>query len=249
MAANEEERRGWEEIRSGALDAAEHHFRRALELDPHRVDALNGLGTVYLSWGEFEEARELFQLAVMQARYRLPQRRRLAGGWKDEELRPYLRGLYQLAVSFIRQRLWVEAVRPLEEILTWDEDGIRGEVYYRLGQIALHLGDNVAAVERLKRTPPQHPFACYLLALAYLQEGREAEADRMMSRAVIRHPEIAPLLIHYPAVMPIPAHETRDLDFRRLIRFVEETAELWDQAARDRLQEHLAALAAHQAER
>lgn len=48
----------------GDLDAAEHHYRQELELDPTDVDGYNGLSKIYKAQGRSEEALEQLNLAI-----------------------------------------------------------------------------------------------------------------------------------------------------------------------------------------
>jgi tetratricopeptide (TPR) repeat protein len=62
------------------LDEAEHAFRRALQINPGHVEALNSLGLVLLNVrGRLEEARDCFQKALFINADYAPARRNLAG--------------------------------------------------------------------------------------------------------------------------------------------------------------------------
>jgi tetratricopeptide (TPR) repeat protein len=46
------------------LDAAEQYLRKALELNPHCVDAVVNFGELYLQRGDYQHARECFETAL-----------------------------------------------------------------------------------------------------------------------------------------------------------------------------------------
>ncbi len=60
-------RRGAERHRSGDLDGAESHYRRALRITPHHPDALNLLGVAARQRGELDTALDLAARAVAAA--------------------------------------------------------------------------------------------------------------------------------------------------------------------------------------
>jgi tetratricopeptide (TPR) repeat protein len=224
LAARDEELLGWRRLEEGRLDEAEGHFRRSLEMDPARVDALNGLGSVYLSWDELDEAAELFQMAIAMAEPALPRRRRRTG-WQDPTLRPYLRALYSLAMTRIRRGAVEDAVYPLEELIGWDGAGLDGEAYLLLGQCRQRLGFVVDAHACYEKARVKHVHAWYLYGLTAYLLGRHDEAARSFKTAAALLPEVAPLLAFHPRVRGFPG---RGGDaHRHAVKFVEATVSLW----------------------
>ncbi|MCY0884482.1 MAG: tetratricopeptide repeat protein [Firmicutes bacterium] len=236
MAAQEEEAQGWQDIAQGELEAAERHFRRALELDPSRADALNGLGTVYLSWGDLEEAAELFRMAILQAEQDLPRRKRRTG-WQDAQVRPYVRGLYHLSLTQIRRGLWDEAIDLLRELIAWDSGGMDGEAHYLLGQMQQRHGRLEEAAAAYTAASAHLDEAWYALGLVRFLEGREREARAAWREALGRLPGVVPFLLYYPRLVPIPAPRIEDTPFLILRRYVIDNADLWTSAARAALEE------------
>ncbi|MCL6563917.1 MAG: tetratricopeptide repeat protein [Firmicutes bacterium] len=234
MIAADEEKLGWKEVESGRLEAAEAHFRRALELDPERADALNGLGVVYLSWGEYAQAEELFAMAVRQARERLPQRRRV-GRQDAEALVPYWRGLYQLAVTFARQGLWEEVLPPLDTLLGWGPSPYTADAFFLLGEAQHRLGHRKAAALAYEEAAQERPLAWYALGLVERQVGFEDDAWEHFAKAVRRAPEAAPLILFYPKVLALPVFPSASESFAEAAGFVAEQIDLWDEASREML--------------
>ncbi|MBX5468054.1 MAG: tetratricopeptide repeat protein [Firmicutes bacterium] len=231
MIAADEERLGWKEVELGRLEAAEAHFRRALELDPSRADALNGLGVVYLSWGEYAQAEELFEMAVRQARERLPQRRRV-GRADAEALVPYWRGLYQLAVTFARQGLWEEVLAPLDTLLGWGPSPYTADAFFLLGEAQQRLGQLKAAALAYEEAAEERPLAWYSLGLVEHQAGFVDDAWDHWQRAVRRAPEAAPLILFYPKVLALPVFQSGAEAFEEAAGFVAEQIDLWDKESR-----------------
>jgi tetratricopeptide (TPR) repeat protein len=238
LAARDEELLGWRRLQEGRLDEAEGHFRRSLEMDPARVDALNGLGSVYLSWNELDEAAELFQMAIQMAEPELPRRRRRAG-WQDPGLRPYLRALYSLAMTRIRRGAVEAAVGPLEDLIGWDAGGLDGEAFLLLGQCRQRLGQIEEAHSFYEKARVKHVHAWYLHGLTAYLLGHLDEAARSLRTAGTLLPEVAPLVAFHPQVRGLMV-ESADETHRHAVRFVESTAGLWTADSRKFLREVLA---------
>lgn len=240
MAAQEEEAQGWQDIAQGQLEEAELHFRRALELDPSRADALNGLGTVYLSWGDLEEAAELFRMAILQAEQDLPRRKRRTG-WHDAQVRPYVRGLYHLSLTQIRRGLWDDAVDLLRELIAWDSGGMDGEAHYLLGQMHQRHGRLEEAEAAYEAAGGHLDEAWYALVLVRFLGGRPIEARAAWREALSRLPAVVPFLLYYPRLLPIPSPKIEDTGFLVLRRYVIDNADLWTEEAKAALAELAAA--------
>ncbi|MDA8200776.1 MAG: tetratricopeptide repeat protein [Thermaerobacter sp.] len=232
MAAREEEMLGWKRLEQGQLDRAEGHFRRSLEMDPDRVEALNGLGQVYMAWDELDEAAELFQMALAIAEPNLPRGKRRTG-WHDPHVRPYLRSLHLLAMTRIRRGAYQSAAEPLETMLAWDATGVDGEAYLLLGQCRQRLGEVEVADACYEKARLKHPHAWYLYGLTRLLLGHGPDAVHCFKAAVDVVPEVAPLLAFYPRVRGIggegaPRH-------RQAVQFVNATVDLFTRESRELL--------------
>lgn len=236
MLAPEEEQLGWKHIANGQLENAESHFRRALELDPLRADALNGLGTVYLEWGELEQAQELFQMAIAQAEVQLPRMKRHTG-WDDELVRPYLRGLNQLSLTFSKMGYWAGVQQALEELLAWDQEGLQGRAFALLGEAHLRSGHLTEALSAYQKAP-HTPEIAYTLGLVFFANGRRKEARQAWLEAYRRLPEALPLLCHYPIVRAIGG--ASDTNFGRAARYAFAIQDLWTTESRAELEQCVA---------
>lgn len=235
LAARDEEILGWQRLEEGRLEEAEGHFRRSLELDPDRIDALNGLGMVYLRWDDLDEAAELFQMAIAMAEPLLPRRKRRTG-WQDPAVRPYIRALMALAVTRVRRGAYDEAVAPLETAIAWDPGGAEGEAFLWLGQCHHRLGDLARAREAYGWARAKRPEAWFLHGLVADLMGDAAEARRSFRTGADLFPELTPLLAYYPRVRGFPGGPGHGR-YAQAVAFVEETIDLWTASAQRHLLE------------
>lgn len=231
MVAFEEEELGWLEMQAGQLEAAEDHFRRALELDPMRSDSLIGLGVVYLTWGELEDAEELFEMARMRAEVDLPKpgspRRR-----NDPLVVPYLRALYHLAVTSIRQGLWDEAEVVLQQILVWDDHGMDGEAFPLLAEAYHRRGRLEEAAHYYERALDRDLWSWYSLGAVYLSMGNRAAAQSVLSHALEQAPEVGCWIMYFPKVVPLPNGTLLDDTFRQAVSYLVDHIDLWPEPLR-----------------
>ena len=231
MVAFEEEEMGWLEMRAGQLEAAEDHFRRALELEPTRSDSLIGLGVVYLAWGEVEDAEELFHLALVRAEERLPQKRGSQAG-TDPKVRPYLRALYHLAVTAIRRSLWEEAEVFLRQMLAWDPDGMEGEAFPLLGEAYHRRGRLEEAAYYYECALERDLWSWYSLGAVYLAVGKEAAAEPLLRHALQKAPELGRWIMYFPKVVPLPGGTIADDAFRQSVSYLLDHIDLWPESSR-----------------
>ena len=225
MASREQEQEGWRCLEEGRLEEAEGFFRRALELDPDRVEALLGLGQVYLNWDELYEAAELFQMAMALAEPRLPRGRRVNP--RDAAVRAYVEGLGLLALTRVRRLAWEEAVLPLQEILVWDEGGRDGETHLLLGYCRHRMGDLDGAVAAYAAARERHPAAWYLHGLVALKLGHLEEAAVSFQEGWRIWPEAATLIAYWPRVVGLPRRGPASLSAMDPARFTSMTIDLW----------------------
>lgn len=236
LVADDEERLGWLSIQSGEYQIAERHFRQALAVDPFRADALNGLGVILLKEGDLEQARELFEMALSHAEQELPRRKRHTG-WNDDSVRPYLRGLYYMALLFIQDDHWDQVRQPLEELVAWDSSGIDGEAYYLLGQAYHRLGRLEEAIDAYRNAQDHYAEVTYSIGLAYFDLKKMQEARRIWQEAIRQFPEIALFVSYYPRVRPIPLKRSDSTHFLQASRYIEQNGDLWTEESRRTLNE------------
>jgi tetratricopeptide (TPR) repeat protein len=229
VAAEDLEREGWQYLAEGRLEEAEGMFRRALELNPDRAEALMGLGQVYVAWDDVDDAIELFQMALSLIEPRLPRGRRRVSP-SDPVVRPYCDGLAWLAFARMRRDQWQEAIAPLEEILAWDPGGRDGEIWLWLGLCHHRLGQWSDALRCYDRARPKQPAGWYLYGLVAIKTGATAEAVKSFRVGADVWPEAAPLLAYYPRVRGLDRHPTPPAPDDRhadAVHFVEATIDLW----------------------
>ncbi len=235
MVAFEEEELGWQDMHAGQLEAAEDHFRRALDLDPMRSGSLVGLGVVYLTWGDLEDAEELFHLALLQAEEDLPDGLR-PGSTHEPLLKPYLRALYYLAVTSVRQGRWQEAEVFLQQMLTWDAEGMEGEAFPLLAEAYHRSGHLEEAAYYYERSLDRDPWSWYSLGAVYLSLGDVSSAETLLRQALNQIPEVGQWIMHFPKVVPLPNGTLVDEAFRQAVSYLVDHIDLWPESSRKELQ-------------
>ncbi|MBI2685714.1 MAG: protein kinase [Acidobacteria bacterium] len=142
-----------------APGSAEQAFLRALELDPHRIEALTGLAThVYAAQGRFDEAANILSKADPAAMHTI-----LALGWLH-----FWRGDYEGAVGQCRQAFKVNSSDP--------------EVYLLLGRAYAALGqyrEAIIACGRGRVLAPEDARIAGALSYSYGRSGQADEANRL----------------------------------------------------------------------
>lgn len=234
MSEQEEAQRGWTSVANQDWRQAEEHFRRALEVDPFHADALTGMAALYLRAGDVDQARELCEMATAQAERELPRTKRHTGWW-DEKIRPYIRALYYLSLSYVRQEAWALAQPALEEIMAWDVTGMEGEAVDLLAQVLHRIERWEEAVHAYLQAAEYIPEDYYTAGLLLFRMGKHREAERFWRRALERRPRLATLIAHHPRVVPNPRGGFNDPEFARMIDYLEYQIELWDTASKEEL--------------
>ena len=95
---------GWARFNSGDSEGAIPAFEKCVELEPNHPAALNGLGQVYLSWREFDQAKKFLTKAAPQA----------PAAWYGLARLYLLTGKYTAAERWIKKAL---ATSPNDESL------------------------------------------------------------------------------------------------------------------------------------
>ena len=234
MSNEDDIAQGWDNLAEWKWLEAEGHFKRVLEADPFCPDALTGMAALYLRIGDADQARELCEMATAQAERELPRAKRHTG-WNDEKVRPYLKALYYLALSYIRQEAWALAQPALEEILAWDSTGLEGDALDLLAQVLHRIERWEEAVQTYLLAAEYFPEDYYTVGLILLSLGKRRDAERFWRRALELCPGLAFLIIHYPKITLNPRGAFWDEDFGRMVEYLEYQGELWDMASRSEL--------------
>ncbi|PSR22157.1 MAG: hypothetical protein C7B45_08000 [Sulfobacillus acidophilus] len=234
MTKEDDAQQGWDFMANREWEQAEMAFRQVLAVDPFYPDALTGMAALYLRLDEIEQARELCEMATSQAERALPRTKRHTG-WEDESVRPYLRALYYLALTYIRQEAWALAQPALEEIVAWDVGGMEGEALDLLAQVLHRIGRVEEAVHAYVQAAEYLPEDYYTAGLLLWRRGKRREAERFWRRALEHCPGLATLIVHFPRVLPNPRGVLHDPDFGRMVEYLEYQGELWDDASKAEL--------------
>jgi type IV pilus assembly protein PilF len=132
----------------GKQEDAIRHYKQALELNPSFSEAKNGLGTVYLDQGRYDEAIKLFEEALADMRYREPH---IAEG--------------NLGIALYRKGNPEQALQHLRAAITLQPKFCLG--HRLLGIIASEQGNYVSACQEFAR----YRDSCPEVADAYYREG------------------------------------------------------------------------------
>lgn len=207
-------------VTQGQLGAAEQEYRRAIALEPNRVEFHQSLATLLRSQGRTQEAS---QVANKILRLNNENAELLA---KLEE-QPLLQ-----AYGTEDYRQQAENARALLE-----QYPMMVQAYLELGSSLLKLGQFVDSTEALiaaTELSPDNPLAQYLLSLALADMGEEARSDSAYQTALALYPDIGqpgvfrkvsssrygPLRRAYVGfVQPVPAPQTLSARLSRLPSF------------------------------
>jgi NADP-dependent 3-hydroxy acid dehydrogenase YdfG/Flp pilus assembly protein TadD len=145
-----------------------------LAQDDENTDLLNKLAEDYIQKGEYENAKITLN--------------------KIKDLDPFYPNVHlQIAIlefHFLKQNVKVALDHIEKAILQNEKDS---EPYYQKGLMLNHLGAEEEKIrwqfEKAIELNPQHPFACYELALSYLKIGDIKQAHELYQRSIEINPE------------------------------------------------------------
>lgn len=169
----------------GKPEEAIENYRKALEIRPEYSAAKNGLGTVYLDLGRYDEAIKLFEEALNDMRYPTPHIAQTNLGWAQFKKGEVEKAVESTRSAIISSPKFCAAHRNLGEIL--DHQGKTAEscesytkfrescpeyaeAYYREGVCLVKLGRAEEAKQAFagcqSKAKPEQTFAkdCKLLA-------------------------------------------------------------------------------------
>jgi len=148
------------------LIAAEHHYRKALEIQPEFSAALINLGKVLHRQGELAEARELYERAL--------------------EIHPgAVEAHNNLGVLAMDQGDYGSALGHLERALRSNPDHLdTNKNLYRLHSAAGNWISALPYARKEVELSPQDPQAAYDLGAALFNTGQKAEARSWFERAL-----------------------------------------------------------------
>ena len=177
---------------SGDRKAAGRFYRRALKLDEAHADSHNHLGIVALERRRLSDAATHFEAAIEGgSRHLVKERGRVEWGWTEN--RPFLRGLYNLALVRTEQRRHDEALEIQQDLLfrnPGDNQGVR----WVMGETLHRLGRREEAIEAY-RNAQEEPGCCFGLALALYESGEEGQAGVALLGGIAANQYIVPMLL------------------------------------------------------
>jgi tetratricopeptide (TPR) repeat protein len=190
----------------GDLNAAEQHFRHAIDVNPSSLAAYSALGQVYLSQNRLEQARQEFdKLASLRSDpvgpktmvgmiYDLQNRPEDAKRTYEEAVRlggrtgvaannlawHYAESGEQLDVALELARTAKQQIPNSHEV-----DDTLGWVYFKRGMTTMAI----PPLERSVKAAPDVAMYHYHLGLAYAKAGRQQDARRALERALKLQPD------------------------------------------------------------
>jgi pentatricopeptide repeat protein len=167
----------------GDFAEAEHHFERAVQLNPNYTEAQLNLMVTYNDLGKYEEARKIY--AEMRSR----------GQEKGRELDPFAKGKIanmhaELSQAYQDMGMTVEAIREMEKATTLCPTF--ADLLTRLGMLYRDSGDLARAKEKFlaaKDANPKYPQARLLLGVLLLSGGENDKAISEFEAVLSLDPE------------------------------------------------------------
>jgi tetratricopeptide (TPR) repeat protein len=166
---------GFRLLEQGDIVAAEAQFRSALAKNPNDADALGGLGSIRLRQEAFDEAARLLD----QARSR---DKRGGAQWKKAADSAHYWALMQEVTDARQAGRLNEVEGKLQQALGYDSKEPTGQVM--LADLYTERRETAKAeaiYRQVLRTSPMNPGAFRGLIFILVQDGRDAEAMRMVS--------------------------------------------------------------------
>ncbi len=159
-------------LTEGNVQAAFVELQKAFQLNPDNKDVLNGLGLVYLQFGEFGHAKKFFLKAVS-----------IDSEFSDAH--------HNLGVTYINVRQWGAAIDSFKRALANPLYQTPEKSYYLLGISYYRSGQFDLAINAFKdsiRRSPRFNLPYYGLALSYNKTGRYGDAAMIIARAIEADP-------------------------------------------------------------
>ncbi|MBI5212043.1 MAG: tetratricopeptide repeat protein [Nitrospirae bacterium] len=163
---------GFSHLNEGNVQAAFVELQKAFQLNPDNKDVMNGLGLVYLQFGEFGHAKDFFMKAVSV----------------DSE---FSDAHHNLGVTYINVRQWGAAIDSFKRALANPLYQTPEKSYYLLGISYYRSGQFDPAINAFKdslKRSPRFILPYYGLALVYNKIGRYGDAAAVMSWAIEADP-------------------------------------------------------------
>lgn len=185
---------GMEHWWAGDRKAAAKLFRRALAIDSRHADAHNHLGIVSLEARKLKAAEQHFRAAIDGSQRHL-ERDGAKVPWGFLENRPYLRAMGNLALVFLEQRKWEDALSVHSQMLELNPNDNQG-VRYLIGPEYLRVGDTASAIKVFESCLYEEPGCAFGLALAKIRAlGPSAEIGEALVIGFAANRYVTPMLL------------------------------------------------------
>lgn len=170
----------------GDYDHAEAAFRVLVDCFDDYADGHNYLGRIAVERGRLEHSLEHFQRAIETGRRLFPRQIGRKRYWSDHATRPYMRGLYNMAISLNRLDRQDEALAFCEQIES--ECGDRDGADAHRAAIFLNMDRWAPAAEAANRLCRIFPDMSLTAALAFREMGSPHRALASFIHGALNRP-------------------------------------------------------------
>jgi len=176
------------------------YYQRAIALRPDFIQAVIDMAITHEALGEYDKAIAAYKNVLDDADNRTPLIQHLIQLFiqnrRYEDALIYLNKLHEMGLAttetnrkagliYLELERYDEAIKVFSEMLLDDPDVYQTRLY--LGSAFEEKGDLVRAVEEFKKIPadaPVYPDAVGHLAFIYLEQGKGAEAVKLLEQAI-----------------------------------------------------------------
>lgn len=170
----------WEK---GDLERAEKIFELLVDAFPSYAEGWNYLGLIALRRGEHEAAIERFERTIRIGRTLFPQRIPKKDYWRNLETRPYMRGLRNVTLAFIRAGQYDAALAAAQRLET--ECGDRETAQDRRVLVFLNRREFRLVLDEFGKSREHSSSDALLVCLAAIELGEVDLARRELVRAIL----------------------------------------------------------------
>lgn len=202
----EELGRGYYE--GGDLDRAEAVFSMLTEMFDGYAEGYNYLGLIAFDRSDFTTAIERFEKCMEVGRKLFPKRIAKDRWWSDDAMRPYMRGLSNLALTYSHAGLHEKALEVSRRLATECHDDVRAATFEASAHLS--LGNWQAALDAALRVHLVCPSESVTAALAARELGRCHEARIWFLHAVMNTPRTVAMILNEPMPRPNGYDEVSD---------------------------------------
>jgi tetratricopeptide (TPR) repeat protein len=192
----------------GEIDRAEKVFGLLVDAFPTYADGWNYLGLIALRRGELPSAIEHFEKTIRIGRTLFPKKLAKKSYWSLLETRPYMRGLRNLSIAFVRAGRYDEALTTAKRLETECGDTLAASVYRTF--VHVNRGEWRLVLEGAGPEAHEDTEDALMVALAAFEVGRLDLARMNFVRASLSAPRTVAMVLGYREPSPTSSSEARE---------------------------------------